>query len=323
MIKKDKLNIDKFTTPGGKNIRKAEAVDKEKVKKFFLEKGFDVLSVEQLWRHVHGKLKKGKKTFYFKMSSTPDIGERTKNEVSWNKKINPLIKKYNIDYFDVPEIYHTGEYEGRFYYLSSFHEGQFLASKFPPNIKKLGKWIDKIVKSNLFLLSLQDIDLYRDKELEDMGKKWDHYFQKVNSFYQEVIEHDLKEILNEIKNLKTTYRPSIEHGDFVPWHMIKENEKFILIDAEHASSRLPRYYDVCYFYHRVYTSGLSPEIAKDYLRRVKKSLPEQERNKFDESMRPVLARRIIAGFWDTKTDGSTDFAYHNKLKEDFLKNNLF
>jgi hypothetical protein len=40
-------------------------------------------------------------------------------------------------------------------------------------------------------------------------------------------------------------------------------------------------------------------------------------------MRPILATRIIDGFWGAKTDGQENVSCHNQLKEDFLKNGLF
>jgi hypothetical protein len=64
-------------------------------------------------------------------------------------------------------------------------------------------------------------------------------------------------------------------------------------------------------------------LAKSYLSKFRDQLSVEEKNKFDLSVRPILATRIIGGFWDTKTDGQEDIACHNKLKEDFLKNKLF
>jgi len=325
MTKKDKLNIDSFTTKEGKNYRQAKTVNLNELENYFSKKGFKVINIQQLWRHVHGKLEKDNKIFFLKMASTPDIGERTQNETSWNRQIHDLIVKSGIDYFDVPEIYESGEYEGKFYYLSSYHDGSLLASKNPPDTKRLDQWLDKILKSNLFFLSLQkqDLHLQRDQGSESLIKRWDKFFKKIQGWYQEVEEYHLQEILEAVKNLKDTYEPSVNHGDFVPWHMIQEGEKFILIDGEHASTKSPRYYDVCYFYHRVYTSAQNPELAKSYLSKLRSRLPKTEKNKFDSSIKPILAARIIGGFWDAKNEGQVEFTYHNNLKDDFLRNNLF
>jgi len=323
MTQKDKLNIDLFVTKSGKNYRKSETANKSEIKNYFSKKGFNVLDIKQLWRHIHGKLEKNNKIFFFKMSSTTDIGERTQNEVSWNEQIYKLIKKSNIDYFNVPKVYDYGHYQGKFYYLSSYHAGQFLSQKNPFNIKNLNKWIDKIIKTNLFFLSLKNINFYRDKNSKNFTEEWDGYFKKVNGWYEEVKENQLQGIINEVKKLENTYTAGISHGDFVPWHMIQDNEKFILIDGEHASGQSPRYYDICYFYHRVYTSADSPKCAKYYLNKIRQGLSIPEKNRFDVSIKPILASRMIGGFWDAKTSGLKNLTYHNQLKKDFLKNNLY
>ena len=321
-MKKDKLNIDSFTNKEGKNYRKSEMLDKAEIEKYFSKKGYTVIELQQIWRHVHGKLKKDNKIFFLKMASTSDIGERTRNETMWNNQIGSLIEKAGVDYFDVPHIYETGEYNDKFYYIASHHGGDMLASKNPPTTESLEKWIDKIVKSNIFFLSLQreDLNFHRDKDSIISQDKWDEYFQRVQSWLEEVKEHQLQEIFNEVKNLKNTFEPSVNHGDFVPWHLIQEGEKFILIDGEHASTQSPKYYDVCYFYHRLYTSAKNPELAKTYLAKFRSHLSEEEKNIFDVSIRPILATRIIGGFWDAKTDGLEDVTFHNKLREEFLKN---
>jgi len=323
MIKKDKLNMDSSTTNKSKKYRKAETVDKFEVENYFSKKGYNVVDIQKLWRHLYGKLEKDNKIFFLKMASTPNIGERTKNEVSWNQQIKRLVKEFGIDCFDVPDIYNTGEFEGKFYFLSSYHEGSMLASKNPPKTKGLGRWLDKIVKANLFFLSLRNVKFSRDKGAKTIVEKWDEYIQKIQDWYKEARRKQLQKILETVKELKDTYVPGVNHGDFVPWHMIREGEKFILIDGEHASGQSPRYYDICYFYHRLYTSAKNPELAKLYLNKIRKSLSKAEKNKFDSSIRPILASRIIGGFWDAKNDGQVDLTYHTSLKDDFLKNDLF
>lgn len=323
MIKKDKLNIDSFTTKSDKNYRQAEEAEKSKITEFFLKNDYNVLDIQQLWRHVHGKLEKDGQNFFFKMASTPDIGERTQNEVSFNKQIHGLIKKNDIDFFNVPKIFYTGEFENKFYYLSSHHDGSFLATKNPPNTERLDQWIDKIVKSNLFLLSLKDMSFYRDKDSKRITERWNEYLKRIGSWHEEVKEHQLQVVFDTVKDLKATYEPGINHGDFVSWHMIQEREKFILIDAEHASSQSPKYYDICYFYHRLYTSAHNPDIAKEYLNKIRDNLPDGKRSDFDDSIKPILASRIIGGFWDAKTDGLADLTHHQNIKKDFLSNNLY
>jgi len=322
MIKEDKLSIDSFKTSEGKNYRQAQEMDKGEITGFFEEMGFEVLEVEQLWRHIHGKLKKDDQILFFKMASTKDIGERTKNEVSWNNQIGEAAKQQAIDTFAVPKVFQTGEFNGNYFYISEFYEGPFLATKEPRDVSRLEKWLDKIVDTNLFFLRLENIEFDRDKEQKSIFDQWDEYFNKISSWHQEVKENDLDDIFEAVKEMKNTYKPAVNHGDFVPWHMIEANGKFVLIDAEHASSKSPRYYDIVYFYHRLYTSANSPDLAKKYLNMIRERLPADEKEKFERSIRPIIAARIIGGFWDAKTDGQDDLTYHQQLRQDFLDNNL-
>ena len=319
MVKIDKINLDSFITKEGKDYRKAEEIEKEKIALYFSQQGYNVLNIEQLWRHVHGKLERKNEIFFFKMASTPGIGERTKNETSWNNEIHKRIKEAGINYFSVPEIFETGEYEGKFYYLSSFHDGPFLSSE--DNTQGLEQWLEKIIKTNHFFLHLKNLNFYRDRGLKERIDDWDD-FKALDKWYGEVEGHKLEKIYNEAKNLKNTYTPGINHGDFVPWHMIKERDKFVLIDSEHASGIMPKYLDICYFYHRLYTKANNPKLAKVYLNQVSADFSAQEKRTFEQSIKPILAMRIIGGFLDCKAHGIEDLSYHNRLRDDFLNNNL-
>lgn len=324
-MKEDKLNIDSFIEKEGRNYRKSEKLEEKEITEFFSKQGYEVIELQQIWRHVHGKIKKDGETFFLKMASTPDIGRRTKNESFWNEQIGNLVKKENINYFDVPSIHTSGMYENKFYYLSSNHTGTMLASSDPVNTANLEKWIDKIIKSNLFFLSLprKNLSFPRDDERGAFDEEWGQYYQSIQSWHEEVKEHGLQDVFDQVKNLKDKFQPSVNHGDFLPWHMIEEGEKFILIDGEHGSKESPKYYDVCYFYHILYTSGQNPELAKTYLGKFRGELPKEEKSVFEGLMKPILAARIIGGFWDAKNATQTDVSYHNKLREDFLKNDLF
>lgn len=321
-FKKDILNIEMFKTADGKNYRQAEELDIEPITKHLSELGYRVLDLEQPWRYLHGRLEKDDQVFFFKMASTEDIGERTQNEVSWNEQISKVVEEYEIDFFDVPKIFKTDKLNNRFYYISEYYDGELLASANPPDTKDLNKWLDKIIKTNLFLLELKNIDFLRDKKQRPLTERWNGYFNKVSKWHEAVKENNLDDVLEKVKDLKKTYEPGINHGDFVPWHMKKEKDKFILIDSEHASSKSPRYYDVVYFYHRLFTSANDPDLAKKYLNKIENNLQPKEKDKFIIAIKPILASRIIGGFWDATTDGLNDLSYHNRLRDDFLNNEI-
>ena len=134
----------------------------------------------------------------------------------------------------------------------------------------------------------------------------------------------MADIFAETEKLRHNFIPKLNHGDFVPWHFIQGKERIALIDAEHASCYLPKYYDVSYFYERLYARGRSPELAKEYLRKIKDAIPSVDRQNFDSELKPVLASRIIIGVRDLVVlDNMTDVSSYDNLRADLLKDNLY
>jgi hypothetical protein len=235
-----------------------------------------------------------------------------------------MIKRNNIDFFAVPAIHDSGEHDGKFYYLSDFYPGPLLATKNPPRTDRLESWLDKIAAANSFILAIDPDDLRpgdsAKKEITDQD--WADKFRRVESWQKEVPDANLEPLLEAVKKARDTYTPAIKHGDFVPWHMIEAGDKFILIDAEHCSPDAPRYVDIAYFYHRLYTSGQNPELADKYLKIFRARLACPQQAEFDRAIVPILAERIIGGYWDAKTDDVKDTHFHDRLKVEFIKNYL-
>ncbi|HRY60144.1 MAG TPA: phosphotransferase [Patescibacteria group bacterium] len=307
-----------------KNFRDAGEVDHNKVKEFFENKGYEVLEIHQIWRHIHGRLKKDNQIFFFKLSSTKDIGERTANEVAWNNQMQKILVENRIDYFSVPKVFETGNMDDNFYYIGEYFGGKLLGTKEPRNLTGLDNWLEKIAKANIFLSGIKEMNLPRDKGKIPAIEQWDDYFKKIKEWYDIADNPTLEPLLNKVEELKTTYHRGLSHADFAPWHMIANGDSFVLIDAEHATTLWPRYYDVAHFYHRTYTSADSPEMAKKYLNVVKELLPEERRKTFDEEFLPILATRIVGGFFELKISKKKfDDKYHQMLKEDFLNDNLY
>lgn len=315
---------DVFANDDGSSNRKAEKLDLAKVSDFFHELGYEVNNIQQQWRHVHGSVEKQGRKHFFKLASTKGIGKRTQNEVSWNTQVTEQIEKKKIVSFTVPKIHETGWYGELFYYLSDLHEGEMLISpSLPTAAETAPRWIPTVVEMNLFLLNLENITFLRDNETAMLEDKWPSYWQMYENWYEETQETALQPVLEEVKQLERLLVSGINHGDFVPWHMILEKDRLVLIDGEHASSRTPRYYDIVYFYHRIYTKGKLPDLAKIYLQQISRTIERSKEDHFRETFRALLASRIIGGWWDHKVqhDGS-EIAFHEALLQDFLNDTL-
>lgn len=298
-------------------------LDLAALERYFTAQGYTVQEVGQLSRHGHVVLEHGGQKFFAKVASRPEIGERTANEVSWNQQVGSALVAAGLDQISVPTIHTTGTFEDKFYYITDYIDGPLLATKFPPNTSKLAPWIEQIVDLNITLLKLSNIVPQRDVgDSTTVEQQVASYVSKAGEWASKVPQYDLNELLAIVPQFARTYTPSLNHGDFVPWHMIQHSNGFVLIDGEHASGNGPRYYDIGYFYHRLYTAGESPNLATEYLNHIRHKLPKGERLIFEVALRPLLASRIIGGYMDTQIDGVTDLKFHDQLKESFLAGDI-
>jgi len=321
----DKLDPDIFKNENDKNYRLAVALDKKKIENFFTEEGFRIINVCQIFRNMHGKLKKSGKVYFFKLASTKDISERTYNEMVWNNEINKVITKNDVDYFSVPKTIYSGYFEDKFYYITEFFDGQAIATKNPINVGSLHKWLDKIIETNLFFLNLKDhLSLPRDdSEYEGKVNFFLEFYNQDLKLLQNLKEFSLNEVLSIEEILKESYKAALNHGDFVPWHMIDNVVNFILVDGEHGSCKLPKYFDIVYLYTRIYTALELPDLAKKYINLIRTNIPSAEKEFFDLSIKPLVANRIISGFWHAKNESKTNMKYYFELKRDLLTNQLY
>jgi len=322
---KNNLDLKVFQGNNGKNYGLAVGLDKKRIKSFFQGKGFNIIYIHQIFRHTHGKLEKDKHIYFFKMASSKDISERTYNESIWNKKISFLINRNHINYFSIPKIISSGYFEDKFYYISDFFNDRKIAIPYSSNKRSLKKWLNKIICANLYLLDLKDkISLPRD-ENEYSGKVnfYKIFYNQDCKLLQDLKEFSLEGLLEIERILKRSYAPSLNHGDFVPWHMIIDKNRFILVDSEHGSCKLPKYFDIVYFYTKVYVKAENPTLAKIYLNLLRNNISVSDKNLFDLSIKPLIANRIIDLFWHTKNERLHNFKYCLSLKKDLLNNELF
>ena len=314
-----------FTTADGKDYRTAGTIDLTDIKRFLKNKGYVVLELEQLWRHVTGKLKKEEGLFFFKMATTEGVAERTKNEFAWNEEFNKRADNQKQPFL-ISKNRENGYYKGTlFYFISDFFEGEYLATKYPRDKKDLGNWLEKIATAALFVQSLPEMDLPKNessrRKLSESGMTKAEYMHQKASKWAESFETDVSALLGVISDAGQSIKIATSHGDFVPWHMRKiEGGKFGLVDGEHATSVGVKYYDAAYFYHRVYTALEEPNFAKQFLKILKTQLNEEEKELLLEELKPVLAQRCIGGFFDAKNEEKKDTSIHKKLMKDILTN---
>lgn len=320
-MKKDILENRLFEDNEGRDHRKAEVVELDAATNFFTGQGFEVVKIGQTWRNVHGLLKKNDELSFLKMGSTAAIGDRVRNETEFNTHMNKKISESGIKSFSTPNIKGTGEFGDLFYYEADYYPGPLLldAEKGVPDAEFESK-LGQVGDINMFLLDVPNLDLSRDQEFAGVSKeeRITKYIVTYAQFAEQVQEFGMDELVSHVKDFEKTFEYGFNHCDFTPWHLIKDGEKLILIDGEHASNFNPKYFDIAYFYHRLYTRPQGADSARKYLDLVRQKLGAEKIEKFNTAIKPILAARIIGGYWDTKTAGETDFSIHDQLKQEFL-----
>jgi len=324
-MSKDILGSKLFVDTLRRDHRTAASLDLQKVTAYFEKLGYEVKNISQKWRNVHALIQKKETKYFLKLASTEGISSRLINEIAFNEQLNIELEKRTMDSFLAPKIIDKGNYEKLSYYIAEYLSYPLLWDK-QTRAGELPNKIKEVAKLNLNLLAIDSLKLPRDEEFTSvsLNDRVNRYFSKWNDFYSDVKEFDLAETMETLKEITKTFKPALNHCDFTPWHLLNAENKLILVDSEHASNYNPKYYDVVHFFHRMYTTGGSESIAKQYINTFRNELPDvATKNEFDQMMRPILAARIIGGFWDTKAEGRNNYDLHIKLKKEFLTKSIY
>ena len=307
------------TKGGGKNPVTADVLDLNKISTFLNKKGYEVVNLRQPWRHVVGKVKKDGKEFFFKIASTKEIGELTKNQIDWSEKTSKTLKTMKV-----PEIKDKGEYEGLPWFTNEYIEGELLAEY----VEHRGKGIKELSQNlkRVALVAKEIMELSPDisspkKTQEEMRLAEKKMIEKMDGWIELI---DKKESITELRKFMTEKLPEVQFapsfGDFVPWHMIKGDGEIYLIDSEHAKMEWIKFYDVAYFYHRVFTKLQTPDIADEFMQTFLKLYPMSNKDK--ETLRMILAQRLIGGYMDAQYDKATSVKLQDEMRDRLLKGKL-
>ncbi|EKD52615.1 MAG: hypothetical protein ACD_61C00291G0005 [uncultured bacterium] len=294
---------------------KTEKLNLEEVGRHFESLGYKVRKLDQPWRHVRGEISHENERLFLKLACTEEIGERTRNERGFNENANSVWKKY-LKCFTTPKIFDEGYYLGKYWFVDEFVFGKPLAE---PGQKKTSiseKDLEAAAKIAKNIMELTDISLLpKDKEylktvrperLLEMSEEWSSSSHR-----------DTKKLLRFIKERKGDIEIAASHGDFTPWAIMKtKSNNYYLIDSEAAQMGGLKFYDVAYFYHRVYTKLKRPDLAETFLDKFKQTANWTEKN--TKEFAPVLAGRIMGGYFDAERDGVTSTELNQEMEKNLL-----
>ena len=307
------------TKGGGKNPVTADVLDLNEISTFLNKRGYEVVDLRQPWRHVVGKIKKDGKEFFLKIASTVEIGKKTKNQIDWSEKASKMLKTMKV-----PEIKDKGEYKELPWFTNEYIGGELLADYVKDRekgTKELSQNLERVALVAKEILELSP-DVSSPKETQEKaGLVEKMMIEKVDGWIELT---NKKESITELRKFMIEKLPEIQFapsfGDFVPWHMIKRNEEIYLIDSEHARMEGIKFYDVAYFYHRVFTKLQTPDIADEFMQIFLKLYPMSNKDK--ETLRMILAQRLIGGYMDAQYDKATSVKLQDEMRDRLLKGKI-
>ena len=301
--------------------RRSEKLDLREIKDYFTAKGYEPINVEQVWRHATGILRKEDKDYFLKLASTKGVAERTRNEFEWNNLVNSLPETQRPPVF-IPKNHDSGEFEGLFWFLSEYAGNKILTRPVDKNeTGDLEKELPVIAETARKIIDVKtDLTLPLDKEIAEEERK-EKFINKLEH-WAEKTPKDVTDLIEFIKERFDYLQVAPSNGDFVPWHFIQsDGGRLFLVDGEHAHVLGLKFYDVAYFYHRVFTKLKRPDIADRFLGEFGDLYEFSEEEK--ELFRFVLAQRLIGGYFDAEKDGITSINLQDQLKTKLLQGKLF
>ena len=285
----------------------------EEVGRYLESKGYKVQKLEQPWRHVVGLVKFENEKLFVKMASTPGIGDRTINEAAWNRNTNSVLKKY-ITTFKTPKLFDEGYFQDKYWFIGEYVFGKPLAEVDGKNSDISDNDLERSAEIAKNILKISELGLL-PKDAEHFKVIWNTRIFDVAKEWSKITKYNTKKLLRYIEERKNNIEIGSSHGDFVPWHIIKtKNNKYYLVDGEHGQVAGVKFYDVAYFYHRVYTKLKRPDLAEKFLTKFKEIYKWSE--EYEKAFAPVLASRIMGGYFDAERDGVTS----EKLNEEMEQN---
>ncbi len=300
--------------------RRAQRLDLNEIQAYLEGLSFTRIKLEQQWRHITGRVTKDGISQFFKLSSTPDIAQKTRNEYTWNQAMHKALIHTPIS---IPRNYESGAFGDLFWFTCEFIEGPPLVEQRESNrAEAILNYLDAISQTLTVIMNEQTgRQLPNDLAKPDTQKERIQLFLNKVNHWAENSDGDTDELYEFLTSHADELQTAPSHGDFSPWHLIKQTDGHLfLIDGEHGQITGVKFYDAAYFYHRIFTGLMRPDIADRFLQTFFKTYSADEDDL--RCFRAILAQRVIGGYFDAKNDGQTDLKLHDELRNRIVSNSL-
>lgn len=280
----------------------------------FENRGYKVAQkIQENARHGVYKLEKDGQ-FYIGKFNMNDEPVKIENDVWWSLTVNRMAGVNSP--VSAPKMY---EY-GTGWFVSEFIEKPLLAESTPgQGDNNFMPIVEKMADILIWLDTAMDVkqahalyDTTNSAPYDDLMKKVDGWLKApLEAGITDPKDYDAaRKIIDEYRNF---LQPSLQHGDFVPWHMFDLGDKVCLYDGEHSGLMKPKYYDLAYLYTRLFTRSEAPEAARAVLRDFNKK-SDQSTERLMQILLPVMTLRALGMQADAHADLS-EYDYTSSVRD--------
>lgn len=254
-------------------------------------------------KHGFLKLEKDGRLFFGKYSKDHSTRQTSiTTDIWWSETIQRLNHTEQLPFRTPSIVEHATDW-----YIAEWIEGTPSVQPIDPASrldKHLGFYADCLAALDaLPIPSPQESspDAANSTPFDQLDKRWERWAER--PLAEGILKQaDLDAARKLVADHQSFVEPRLQHGDFVPWHILHDDtEQYWIIDGEHASFEKPRYYDLAYMHSRIYTRLQSPvhaaKLLEGFLRASGKSVGEVY-----PSLLPVLTSRAIGMHVDALND---------------------
>ena len=302
--------------------------------KSLVSRGFKLSDqAERPYRFTIAVFEKGGQKFFVKIAEKGVVEFKfLRAEVWCNQIFQELLADFsNPPPVKIPKVLDQNESSDIYWVMFEFFAGERIADWVPSrDPRSLKDWFPQIVDFVQFLEVVDPEKLETIEEVRSDVSVAEKMLAKINKWSAIplkkglISQDELKVAIDLVGELGDGLEYRLQHGDFVPWHMHDLGFPFFgLVDSEHGGVNQPQYYDLAYFYHRLYTKLWQPQLARDFLSLYLRS-SNANREKFLKKFLPVIVQRTIGGFWDysQSSEEKREFGLHSDLLKRVLSKDL-
>lgn len=234
--------------------------------------------------------------FLLRISTAKKYDQKITNDLWWHFTLNklrdnnPTLKLYS------PSILVSG----RNWYISELYkEDRILVRKDDAKPET----IDPLIPLLARLLFQLDLPFSKQRV-----KLRHHRSSYLNRWLEQprkqglITEKEVQVALRIMQKYHRFLQPSLQHGDFAPWHLYALTHGTVgIIDAEHASFNRPRFSDLGGLYARLFTWANAPKQAARLIS-LFMEYGNYDTKTFTRELMPVMVRRALGTLFDAVND---------------------